>query len=196
MKGYIYKISNSINDKLYVGSTTQKLSRRMSQHRSLSKYNDNKNRPLYIAFNNLGVIHFKIVLIEEVEVPDKQHLYMIEDKYINKYDSIKTGYNSQGAIFNIDNYRKYSAQYRENNKEHHSQIGKEWYNKNKERLLIKAKEYRERGEIIDKTKQYQIQYRNNLQKYTCQCGSIINGYEAYKKRHFKSKKHLTYINNI
>ena len=48
-EGEMYKIYNTVNDDIYVGSTTQKLCERISGHRGYSKSN-RVNRPLYQAF--------------------------------------------------------------------------------------------------------------------------------------------------
>ena len=50
-EGKIYKIYNTINVDLYIGSTTQKLCERMREHRSVIKYKVNHN-PLYQGFRS------------------------------------------------------------------------------------------------------------------------------------------------
>ena len=64
-EGKIYKIYNSINDDIYVGSTTLKLCERMRDHRKNYRA---KNTSLYKAFREHGVGNFHIELIENVNV--------------------------------------------------------------------------------------------------------------------------------
>jgi hypothetical protein len=64
---YIYKISNDINDKLYIGKTLYTIERRWYQHKNNAKNRqDLKHLPLYSAMNKYGIEHFFIEEIEEV----------------------------------------------------------------------------------------------------------------------------------
>lgn len=89
MKGYIYKIYNDINNKLYIGQTVQTLGIRFTNHKMASKLEKTK---LYNAFNKYGIENFHITLIEEVE--DYNLLNEREKYWINYYDSYNNGYNS------------------------------------------------------------------------------------------------------
>ena len=65
--GYIYKITNTINNKIYIGQTVQSLNMRWNKNTYDAKVNcDNLHRPLYNAFRKYGMDNFKIELIEEV----------------------------------------------------------------------------------------------------------------------------------
>ena len=79
-EGKIYKIYNTINDDIYIGSTTQKLCERMRQHksrmrqlRSIIKHKVNHN-PLCQSFIEHGVEHLYIELVEEFPCNDKDEL--------------------------------------------------------------------------------------------------------------------------
>ena len=87
---YIYKISNSINDKVYIGNTSYNLSKRWAEHLHDSKSDRCKHRPLYSAINEYGKENFIIELIEECSsdiAPDRERYW------ISFYDSYKNGYN-------------------------------------------------------------------------------------------------------
>ena len=86
----IYKITNLINDKIYVGKTTKTLEKRFQWHYIDSKKNKCKNRPLYQDINKFGIDNFSIELLEEVENnPDEREIY-----WIDKLNSrIPNGYN-------------------------------------------------------------------------------------------------------
>ena len=85
--GYIYKISNSINDKLYIGKTCTTLSNRWSHHISdYTKYDWH----LYRAMRKYGIENFSIELVEECE---DNKLNEQEQYWINYYNSYNNGYN-------------------------------------------------------------------------------------------------------
>ena len=56
-EGKIYKIYNTVNDDIYVGSTTLKLCERMRDHRRCINSKIKKDRPLYQAFREHGIEH-------------------------------------------------------------------------------------------------------------------------------------------
>ena len=85
--GYIYKISNDINDKVYIGQTRQPLHQRWSMHKQHSKTKPNL---LYRAMRKYGIEHFSIEIIEEC---DENLLNEREVYWINFYDSYHRGYN-------------------------------------------------------------------------------------------------------
>lgn len=89
--GYIYKIINDINDKVYIGQTSYSIEYRFNQHCRDSSRNHTEQRPLYKAMNKYGVEHFFIELIEEV--PDKL-LNEREIYWIKFYNSYYYGYNA------------------------------------------------------------------------------------------------------
>ena len=85
--GKIYKIFNSVNDMIYIGSTCQPLSKRMAQHRSTSKkftgtlYEFN----LAMAMGKYGIDKFFIVLVEEWPCDSCAQLEMKEYKVIASF---------------------------------------------------------------------------------------------------------------
>lgn len=64
--GYIYKITNSITNEIYVGQTHNSLKLRMYQH--IRDYLHNKQSRLYEHMSWVGKNKFKIELIEEVKL--------------------------------------------------------------------------------------------------------------------------------
>jgi group I intron endonuclease len=63
MNGKIYKITNVINGKVYIGQTIQKrASSRWHVHKSLSKY---KEEYLYRAIRKYGLENFKFEVMHE-----------------------------------------------------------------------------------------------------------------------------------
>lgn len=91
--GKIYIITNSINNKKYIGQTKTSLEKRLYNHCKDAKRKDRENRPLYAAFNKYGIENFKITLLEEVSsnayLNDREKFWI---KELNTFG--KNGYNS------------------------------------------------------------------------------------------------------
>lgn len=85
--GIIYKITNKLNNKIYIGKTDISVSYRWSQHcKDSYRFPD---RPLYRAINKYGADCFDIEIIEETENTSSREIYWIEF-----YNSYKAGYNA------------------------------------------------------------------------------------------------------
>lgn len=72
-EGYIYKIINDINDKVYVGQTINTINSRFSAHKSSSKTIDKRECALYRAMRKYGVDHFSIVEVAKY-ISDKKKI--------------------------------------------------------------------------------------------------------------------------
>ena len=75
----VYKISNDINGKVYIGITEQTLETRWKGH--LLSAQQKTNRHLYNAMNKYGIEHFNIEVIED-NITSKQELLEKEIFYI------------------------------------------------------------------------------------------------------------------
>ena len=89
MTGIIYKITNNINGKVYIGKTLETLETRWNQHQKDSKRFP--NRPLYRAINKYGIENF---IIEIIEKPEIDILSERESYWIKYYNSYRSGYNA------------------------------------------------------------------------------------------------------
>lgn len=89
--GYIYKISNDINNKVYIGKTLTSISERWKKHLSDMDKRKNEKRPLYAAMRKYGTSHF---YIEEVEQCSNDIINERECYWIDFYDSYGNGYNA------------------------------------------------------------------------------------------------------
>lgn len=89
--GYIYKITNTINNKVYIGQTIKTVSKRFNQHKNNSNKEYFSQIVLYKAFNKYGIENFKC---EEIEQVDNSLLDEREKYWIGYYDSYFNGYNS------------------------------------------------------------------------------------------------------
>lgn len=87
--GFIYKITNDINDKIYVGQTSGTLKERFKQHKKKMNSEDRKTYPLYNAMRKYGIEHFSIKILEETD-----NLQEREQYWIKYFDSYNNGYNT------------------------------------------------------------------------------------------------------
>ena len=90
--GYIYKISNTVNNKVYIGQTALSLERRWNLHKWTAENPSYPSYPypLYRAMRKYGINNFKIEIIEEI---DNKDLNEREIYWISYYDSYNKGYN-------------------------------------------------------------------------------------------------------
>ena len=90
MNGFIYKITNRVNNKCYIGQTRFTVEHRFKQH--IKNYNiEHRKQPLYMAFDKYGLNNFTVETIEECDI---NKLDEREKYWIAYYDSFKNGYNA------------------------------------------------------------------------------------------------------
>ena len=94
MTGYIYKFTNRINDKVYIGQTYN-LQTRLNSHKSKALNTKNK---FYNAVRKYGWENFELSILSTITANTKEELSTLLDKleieYIRQYNSYKSGYNS------------------------------------------------------------------------------------------------------
>lgn len=91
MFGYIYKITNKINGKAYVGKTTDTVQVRWEEHLRDSRRSRWANRPLYSAIRKYGVDKFAVEVLEKV---DLENLSERETYWIEYFHTYSDGYNA------------------------------------------------------------------------------------------------------
>lgn len=103
-KFQVYIITNDINEKVYIGQTTNSLRERFNQH-----YN-NSGSSVGRAMQEIGKEHFSISILDDTAT-NLDELLEKEIYYINKYNSIETGYNSmiQGKSGRIHRNLRFSS---------------------------------------------------------------------------------------
>lgn len=102
MKGGVYKISNIINNKIYIGSAVD-FERRKKQHFRQLFNNEHFNYHLQRAFNKYGVDNFIFEIIEECE---EDQCVIKEQFYIDKLNATNPefGYNispTAGSVLGV-----------------------------------------------------------------------------------------------
>ena len=163
--GKVYVVRNEDNDKVYVGSTTQTLSKRMAEHRRGMNKADRQHFKIYVAMKDISVDKFYIELIENFPCDTKEQLTQREGHWIRQHDSFKNGYNGRVEGRNIQEWIEENKEelkdkkkaYREENKEHIQEKKTEWKENNKEKVAEYFKEYNANRK--EQQAEYNKQYR-------------------------------------
>ena len=77
-KKFIYKITNTLNSKVYIGQTVN-LNERFSSH----KRGDDENSPIHLAIKKYGVENFTFEVLDYCEDYNKKEIS--NDEYLNYY---------------------------------------------------------------------------------------------------------------
>ncbi len=190
--GKIYKIVCNVTGKVYIGSTClPTLAKRLAQHRTpYKRFLDKKKEKYMTSFKVLENNNYSIILIEEYPCETKDQLLARERYYIENNECVNK---------NIPN--RTMKEYHEANKEQILEQQKEYYETNKEKILEYKKEYYEANKE-QKLKNQKEYYETNKEcilkrqgePHKCECGG--NYTQNHKLRHFKTQKHLNYLDNI
>ena len=89
MRGFIYKITNTINGKSYIGQTIQNVKERFYQHCATKCSKAVSNMAIHRAIKKYGKSNFTVEVIEEI---DSTNLNDRERYWIRYYDSYNNGY--------------------------------------------------------------------------------------------------------
>ena len=171
----IYKLTSTVDDNYYIGSTCTSLTVRLFQHKQ-----DSKRKPeikVYKWMNDVGLENIKIILINNEFVCDNvDQLHREEDTYIMMYRHEENCMNSR---------RAYTTKQEKN-----EQI-KKYYEENSDIINEKRKIYRKEHPdiIIEKNKKYYEEKSEYIkEKISCDvCGCMIS--RSNMSGHKKSFKH-------
>jgi len=213
MIGIIYSIIDNESKDIYYGSTLMSINRRMNSHRYNCKgYDEGKRKSGCSSFNIIRKNDYKVSILETVEFEDKKELLFKEREYIEnnncvnkmkkpistKQEKLETAKQYQNNKEGRKDYMKtYSIKYREQNKEKLAVQKKEYGEANKEAIKEKSKAYRLKNtEAIKEKKKLEYEkdkLNGKCNIITCECGGTYQ-FRA-KTRHFKTKKHLDFVQN-
>ena len=188
-KGKIYTIRCNIDQNLiYVGSTTQTISQRWTDHKKNSQNPNTRdyNMKVYQAMREKGIDNFYVELYEDYPCENRAQLGKREGELIreigtlNKQITGRTVVEYTNELENKVHKQEYMKEYHIKNREKRAEYNKEYRMKNYDELLLRKKEYRVANVAKIKEKKSQI--------YTCECGCVLENWS--KSQHVKSKKHI------
>jgi len=125
---FIYKLTNTLNNKIYIGLTTEKISERCRKRIAEAKYRDSRNSYILNAIRKHGSEVFKVEQIDTAITLEE--LQQKEIFYIQQYNSTnrKIGYNlTKGGEGNLG--LKMSDETKE--KIRQKQLGNKWSDERK-----------------------------------------------------------------
>ena len=155
--GKIYKITSPHTDSVYVGSTIKSLRQRLQEHESNYRSYLKGKRMKLESFEILKLNDYNIELIENYPCNNRNELVLREGYWMKLIECV-----------NNTIAGRTKKQYHIDNREHHINYSKKYYQINKNTLLEKQK-----------------------MQTNCECG----GHYArnHKARHMRSKKHQKYL---
>ena len=203
-QGKIYCIKSPHTSNIYIGSTIQPLSYRMSLH----NYHYRKHtKGEYSNLSSFDIIKFGdayIELIENFPCANKEELEKREGEIIRESpnsinNNIAGRTKQQYYEDNKESILERHKQYYEDNKESIREHSKQYYEDNKESIREYAKQYYEVKLYYQKNK---IKFKNNLKQWieknkairVCICGKSYNyGHKQTRENHYKTQKHTSYV---
>lgn len=200
--GKIYAIRNRVNNKVYIGSTTQSLAKRFSYHKASMNSKDKQHYKLYQAMHELGIESFYIELIEHYPCQTKEQLCAQEGSFIRERNSYNDGYNGRREgqdkkearreryVQNIDRERAYWREYAENNRERIRAKGRAYVATHKDE--IKAYHEAHKTELRNNARDRYERNRDMLrEKHYCSCGGEYQ--QQHRCQHFRTQRHQKYL---
>lgn len=198
--GKIYKIVDNAYTKMYIGSTTQPLSKRFYCHKNnyfLWKNGKHNKTTVYNIFDEFGINNCKIELIINYPCNSKDELEKKEGEYIKNNECVnkciprrtKKEYYED----NKDKLKEYYLKRYSSKKKDILEYHKRYYYNNinliSKKLKIYSDSHKNEKAIYDKLyrkKKKDIIYKKNI----CVCGGSysLNSYSS----HIKTKLHLSY----
>ena len=113
--GFIYKVTNKVNGKVYIGKTLDSsIAERFKEHIKEAKVKQ-YNRPFHLALNKYGAENFIIEEIEQAPANElsKREIYWISFYHSYIHDPVSNGYNAtKGGEGSLEyDYGKVIAEY-------------------------------------------------------------------------------------
>ena len=174
--GKIYKVINTVNSEIYVGSTTIDLDKRMIKHKC-----DAKQRPhlskFYTFMNETGIDNFEIELIEDYPCETQEELRKREGKIIKAMATLNQRIAGRTPA-------EYSKEYRQTKKD---KINKRRNERRKEKPEKTKADRKKEGALYRQRHPEKIKEKAS-ERIECECGCSYR--RSDKSQHMKSKKHL------
>ena len=172
-KGKIYSIRSHLTDDVYIGSTIETLSNRLSQHKKYYQKWLNKKTNYTSSFKLIEKdAECYIELVELYPCNSKNELCRREGEIIRTTNCVNKRIAGRTEEQRIEYHKKYNLE----NKTKLLTASKKHYNENLQKYKDNNKKWRE----------------SNNEKYNCICGSNIS--KLTKIKHEKTKKHQSFVN--
>jgi group I intron endonuclease len=217
-KGYIYKITNLINEKEYIGCTINPINKRFEEHIYRCLKTDSTTK-FCNSIRKYGVENFNIEIIEECNV---SNIYEREKFYITEFRTYDNGLNStfggEGCLGYVHSpeIRKKISENTKNGNSHRGKTYEELYGdkadeeREKRRLSVKkgwgliSKEEKEKrvskiNETIQKNSKYGVELIKEIKnkfKEGFKIKEISNMYPQFNKGYLSAIKNNKRWKNI
>jgi hypothetical protein len=174
----VYKISNNVDNKIYIGVSTMTLSKIQYKHKLDAK--KNPDRLLYSHIFKIGWNHVKIVLIEKFPCDSRNELYRREKYWIKR---LKPALNSSTIQPRVKPHKKSKAEKMviASSKHYREKIVSDTMGL----LVMSYRKANSKNIRLENKKYYQS---NRERKVKCECGSMLT--KHCLARHKKTQKHL------
>jgi hypothetical protein len=176
-KSKIYIIRNKINDDTYIGATIQELPHHLLKQYEISREPKRASFPLTIAFKEHGYENFYIELLEAFPCDKLKQLNKRKGEIIKDL-------NPTLNTFKFMTRYEREKMYKKADPEKYKAWSQKYYQKNKEKLLEKAKDYRN-------THKHEL-HEKRIQTVECSCGRTVQKRELAK--HCKTNVHAQQSN--
>ena len=174
----IYSIRNTLNNEIYIGSTTRSLCKRMVKHRCDAKQRPHIS-PFYTYMNENGIENFYIELVEEYKCENIEQLRKREGEITREIGTLNQRIEGKTQT----EYKEYR---------------KQWKQINRDKINEHNEQRRERRKANpEKAREDYLRWKDWKQtKVECDCGGVYR--KSDRSKHFKSKLHQNFIlnNNI
>ena len=184
-KGVIYQLFSDYTDQVYIGSTVNKLPKRLYGHKAKFERWLEGQYHYCSSFSLFQYPDVKIMLLETYPCLNKNELFARERYWINKTEKCVNICKNPGLVLE------------KGKKEYWKENNKEYYVENHDKILAKHKDYYEKNhsKILAKSKDYREKNRDKITEQTdCDCGGSY--LYKHKARHFKTIIHQNYIKSL
>ena len=190
----LFCIKNSIDDEVFVGSTTASLESKMKEFQS--KHNKGKMAKMNICqlMVKHGFENFFIELLEQVDSVDDEVIKPKLKSYILEVGTLNKVIPNRTQEQWLQDHPNYLKSYKEANKDKIKQQKRDWYLENKDKCVQNLIAWKEKNK--EHRAEYAKEYQNrNTEKLCenrkevieCDCGAVFT--RASKARHLKTEWH-------
>ena len=181
----------------YIGHTVQPLRKRFTAHYNQMNIVGSGSCSSAILFRNYGKDALEIVLIHELELPDKDFARREERRLLEEHR--ERAVNKCKPYVTDEERKQQKKQYRDENKEAQSAWGKQWREDNKEAISAQKKQWREDNimAISAQKKQYRDENKEVISAHNKQWREDNKeAISAQKKQKYARDSALKYIRRL